>query len=180
MVPLSAEQQERRVQEEEEEHREVVRGLVLEGDIEIACKAHNNAALMIWGCKAIAIARSQGIFDCEMTAAVEDWRVGRRLASNEVDIVSSWDQRLQLITCDSNPILTTPVLLLAKTTAVFPQLPTARLELLQTPHHVPSTRTSLTVLQKDQYIVHDIAETQLLKHLNNEPIDQLLMLCLGL
>ncbi|KAJ3571254.1 hypothetical protein NP233_g3868 [Leucocoprinus birnbaumii] len=188
IVPLSTSQRERM---DREERQMVVldqqsEGEVTAHDLDLARRGRNNAKLEAFGLIALNIGRRQGLFDVRDPVSEIDLVVDRQMDTEEEEKTLHWAAKLQKITREPTTVATPhPIaegLRGSQLNSGEPQSLTtsaARIEVVDRPHRTRSTRAGLRELKDDQKLVHDIVESQLLKHLNNEPTDQLLLLVQG-
>ncbi|KAJ3566046.1 hypothetical protein NP233_g7249 [Leucocoprinus birnbaumii] len=189
VVTLSHEQRSRQGREDAQESQEPQARTVTPATLELARRSRRNAQLINFGNRAISIAKQHGIFSA-VTSVDLAALVPRASITQDVLIrLRSWAIELENITFEPAPesdsfAAGTPATLSSGLSpSMAANLPSTSLnphvEVVQLPHHEPSSRPTLAGLRKDQRLVHDIVERQLLKHINKEPTEQLLMLCLG-
>ncbi|KAJ3571837.1 hypothetical protein NP233_g3490 [Leucocoprinus birnbaumii] len=186
VVTLSEDQQSRQAREDATERNQLQPWVVTEATLELARRERRNAKLILWGEKAIRIARQQGTFGAVSSPDIASMLTHGTMTQDLQARLRTWTARLQAITFDTSSdmddqsyTLQSTLLPVAPTSSAPPSVFNPHLQIVQVPRHLPSSRPGLDALHKDQRLVHDIVEKQLLKHLNNKPTEQLLMLCLG-
>ncbi|KAJ3565934.1 hypothetical protein NP233_g7319 [Leucocoprinus birnbaumii] len=187
VVTLSEDQEARQRREEAQECGGPQPRVVTEASLEFAQRERRNAKLISFGEKAIEIGRRQGIFrvlaDPDVSLLSRSGCISQELLAR----LRSWNARLQTITfetasqSDVSSSSLAPPPHLSVDVAPWNAQPVLNphLQVIHVPRRQASSRPSLRALRADQRLVHDIVESQLLKHLNKEPTEQLLMLCLG-